>query len=277
MMTAHTNTNTIRKLTKLSGLAMMPLYDWPELHDHTDALWARIREAARAEGLDVPEALDHRPQRLSAWMAEEVVFSQLCGSPWFRKHRHHARYLATSDFDLMDNAPGTYFSQVVVKAGSDWTSLASLNAAKLAFNDDDSQSGVHCLRPLMAVEPLLAGGLETGGHRFSMQAVAAGEADFAAIDAFSFRLAERIMPEVIADLRVLTSTPARPAPVLITSKALGDDVGARMQRAVLAGWSTVPAEITSTYAMRGAVDLGGAVYSVFDLSKSAEKSTNALV
>ena len=254
-----------KHLTTLSGLALMPLYDWPELHAYTDALWACIREAAREEGLDLPLSLDHRPQRLSAWMADEVVFSQLCGSPWFRRHQHQARYLATSNFNLGENAPGTYYSNIVVRSGADWASLEDLRAAKLAFNDDDSQSGVHCLRPLMAVEPLLAGGLETGGHRFSMQAVAAGDADFAAIDAFSYRLAEKVLPALTAELRILTKTLPRPAPVLITSQALGEDVWVRMQRAVLTGLSALPSSVTDTYPLRGAVDLGAAVYAVYDL------------
>lgn len=250
-------------LRKLSGLAMMPLYDWPEVHEQTDGLWARIRAAGREERLDLPEALDHRPQRLSAWMADNVIFSQLCGSPWFRKHKHHARYLATSNFDLGDNAPGAYFSNIVVRKGTDWSSVDALKTARLAYNDDDSQSGVHCLRPLMAVEPLLAAGLETGGHRASMQAVAAGQADFAAIDAFSYRLAERVMPEVIEGLAIFMKTPPRPAPVLITALALGEDVGARIQRAVLGGMSDLPATLTRAYPMRGALELNPSDYAVY--------------
>lgn len=41
------------QLKTINGLAMMPLYDWPELHHLTDAAWDCIRRAARDEGLDL--------------------------------------------------------------------------------------------------------------------------------------------------------------------------------------------------------------------------------
>ena len=53
----------MKELKTLRGLAMLPLYDWPELHHLTDGVWACIREAARDQGLDLPADLDHRAQR----------------------------------------------------------------------------------------------------------------------------------------------------------------------------------------------------------------------
>lgn len=255
----------MKELKTLRGLALLPLYDWPELHHLTDGVWACIREAARDQGLDLPTDLDHRAQRASAWMADEVVFSQLCGSPWYRKHRHHARYLATSDFELNDNEPGQYYSKIVVAADAPYQSIDQLGKARFAYNDDDSQSGVHCLRPLMDMEAHIAQGVECGGHRLSMEAVAAGQADFAAIDAFSFKLAESIAPEVTGALRVIGQTPHRPAPVLITSTAFDDDIAQRLQRAVLMGLSNLPETVSGPYSFRGAVDLGISPYEVFKL------------
>ena len=168
----------MKQLKTLDGLALMPLYDWPELHHLTDAVWDCVRQAAREEGLDLPVGLDHRPQRVSAWMNDGVVFSQLCGSPWYRSHRHHARYLATSNFDLTDNLDGQYYSKIIVANDSPLHALDGLEQATFAFNDPDSQSGVHCLRPLLDIEPSLNRGVESGGHRFSIEAVADGRADF---------------------------------------------------------------------------------------------------
>ena len=85
--------------------------------------------------------------------------------------------------------------------------LDGLEQATFAFNDPDSQSGVHCLRPLLDIEPSLNRGVESGGHRFSIEAVADGRADFAAIDAFSFLLAERFIPH--ADSRRSRHRPNR--------------------------------------------------------------------
>lgn len=253
------------QLKTINGLAMMPLYDWPELHHLTDAAWDCIRRAARDEGLDLPVGLDHRPQRVSAWMNDGVVFSQLCGSPWYRSHRHHARYLATSNFDLTDNLDGQYYSKIIVANDSPLHALDGLEQATFAFNDPDSQSGVHCLRPLLDIEPSLNRGVESGGHRFSIEAVADGRADFAAIDAFSFLLAERFIPTLTAGVRVIAQTAPRPAPVLITSASFDDDTISALRRSVLIGLSQLPAEISAAFAFRGAVDLGEAPYAVFDL------------
>ena len=178
-------------LKTIRGLALMPLYDWPEYHGETDALWDRVRGAARDEGLDLPPALEHRNHSISAWMDEGLVFSQLCGSPWYRHHRSKARYLASSVLALEGAPAGRYFSHVIVRADSNLNSLDDIEQAgdaRFAFNEPDSQSGVHCLRARFDMDAQLASGLHSGGHRHSIDAVLAGDADFAAIDACSFRL-----------------------------------------------------------------------------------------
>jgi len=41
-------------------LATLPMYDWPEVWAENDTLWAAMRDALRAEGIDAPDALDRR-------------------------------------------------------------------------------------------------------------------------------------------------------------------------------------------------------------------------
>ncbi len=38
-------------------IATLPMYDWPERYAETDALWATLRDALRAEGFDPPDDL----------------------------------------------------------------------------------------------------------------------------------------------------------------------------------------------------------------------------
>ncbi|MAH87018.1 MAG: hypothetical protein CMF26_00215 [Kiloniella sp.] len=253
-------------LTKIRGRALLPLYDWPEYHAQTDALWARIREAARDDGLDLPTKIEHRNHNVSAWMEGGLVFSQLCGSPWYRHHREHARYLASSVLAL-DGAPaGHYYSHVIVRSDSSLNALVDLGqkrGARFAYNESDSQSGVHCLRAYMNIDAQIARGVHSGGHRHSIDAVLAGEADFAAIDACSFRLYDALFPARVNGLRILAQTPLRPAPVLITSAELEGGVARRLQRAVLNALSG-PDVSQAHYAFIGAVDLGVAPYAVFE-------------
>ena len=252
----------------------MPLYDWPEYHGDTDALWDRIRAAGRDEGLDLPPGLEHRNHSISAWMDDGLVFSQLCGSPWYRHHRARARYLASSVLALQGTPAGQYFSHVIVRDGSGLFTLDDIEQAgdaRFAFNEPDSQSGVHCLRARFDMDAQLAGGLHSGGHRHSIEAVLAGDADFAAIDACSFRLYAGLFPARLEGLRIVARTPLRPAPVLITSATLDGDVAGRLQRSVLTALD-VPFEDPCSgqqarpgrHAFVGAVDLGAEAYGVFE-------------
>ncbi len=41
-------------------IAALPMYDWPEMREETDAQWALIRDELRARGVDAPEHLARR-------------------------------------------------------------------------------------------------------------------------------------------------------------------------------------------------------------------------
>ena len=266
------------QLTTIRGLALMPLYDWPEYHGDTDALWDRIRVAGRDQGLDLPSGLEHRNHSISAWMDDGLVFSQLCGSPWYRHHRARARYLASSVLAVQGAPAGQYFSHVIVRDGSGLSTLDDIEQAgdaRFAFNEPDSQSGVHCLRARFDMDAQLAGGLHSGGHRHSIDAVLAGDADFAAIDACSFRLYAGLFPARLDGLRIVAQTPLRPAPVLITSATLDGDTAARLQRSVLTalagglGDGLVAGgggqqDYAGGHAFVGAANLGAEAYRVFE-------------
>lgn len=59
--------------------------------------------------------------------------------------------------------------------------------------------------------------LETGSHRHSIQAVAEGRADYAAIDARSWALARAFEP-ACRHVEVIAETAHKPAPVLISHR-----------------------------------------------------------
>jgi len=88
-----------------------------------------------------------------------------------------------------------------------------------AVNNPRSQSGYAALYDAFA-GVALGPALETGAHRASIRAVAAGRADVAAIDAVAWRLAELFEP---AALRVQVLGLTRPTPGLPMITALGRD------------------------------------------------------
>lgn len=130
-----------------------------------------------------------------------------------------------------------YFSDVVVSSSSPCRALYDLRGGVLAFNDSSSQSGWHCL------EGRLPGGAEarsffgelrqSGSHLRSLELVAAGEADVAAIDSNVLRLVARRSPAAAARVRILHSVGPWPIQPVVVRSTLAPSVKARVRRALL--------------------------------------------
>jgi ABC-type phosphate/phosphonate transport system substrate-binding protein len=206
------------------GRAWLPMYALPEMAAANAALWAAIR--ARLGHGDV--ALSPAPMTLPEAIAPETLFSQMCGYPLRRLYQGQYRLLGTPLYDLpgcgwfAEGVPG-HCSFVVVPRGSGAETVEAMRGSRFALNGFDSNSGMNLPRRLLAP---LAGGraffssvVVSGGHLRSMEMVAAGEADAAAIDCVTFGFCALYRPELAAALRVLAETPASPAIPFITAAA----------------------------------------------------------
>jgi len=78
--------------------------------------------------------------------------------------------------------------------------------------------GQICVMPYAALDLSLAEPLITGGHDASVIAVTNGTADFASIDAQTWAMQQREMPET-ARLRIVTNTPVAPGQSFITRQS----------------------------------------------------------
>ena len=100
-----------------------------------------------------------------------------------------------------------------------------MRGARFAFNGPDSMSGMIALTRDLAVQgegiDLFGERIETGGHRQSIRAVAAGRADVCAIDCRSWALAQRFEPAA-RELTPVGWTARRKGLPYITSRAHGD-------------------------------------------------------
>jgi ABC-type phosphate/phosphonate transport system substrate-binding protein len=109
---------------------------------------------------------------------------------------------------------------IVVRKDSPIRTLADLAGTTAAVNSVHSQSGYWALRAAIAETrgaPTPARAILSGGHRRSLQLVAAGNADLAAIDAVCWALAGRHETETRAQLRVLAASPSAPGLPLISA------------------------------------------------------------
>ena len=188
-------------------IAALPMYDFGDLQGANDRLWQGIRDNLRGVGIAAPEALTRdMPDIWRLWRAPDLVLAQTCGSPYRNRLHGHVTLIGTPDYGLEGCAPGEYYSVFVVRSDDPREKLAEFEGAQLAYNEPLSQSGWaapqnHALKAGLRLLP----GVETGAHRLSAQAVAAGQADIAALDAVTWRVLQRIDP-VAGDLRVIAQT-----------------------------------------------------------------------
>lgn len=198
------------------------MYARAELDAAHARYWALIREGLEAAGLSAPAELTVGLPLYETWHDPTLLLGQTCGLPYRRWLHGAVQLVGTPNFGVEGCPPGWYRSAIVCRSNSTAASLTDLHAGVFAYNGEDSQSGYGSLMAIAHREDLsVANRLETGAHVQSVHAVAEGKADFAAIDAVSWRLIQRY-DTVASSLRVVDWTD--PTPGLPYIAALGVDV-----------------------------------------------------
>jgi len=130
--------------------------------------------------------------------------------------------------DPRANGEPVYFADVVVRADSTARSLDELRGLRWAYNDRNSKSGwFSLLERCGEPDAFFSAVVASGSHLRSLEMVARGEADAAAIDSNVLRL--RGTPE----LRVLESWGPFPIQPAIIRAAMPEETKARVAQALL--------------------------------------------
>ncbi|MBX9454714.1 MAG: PhnD/SsuA/transferrin family substrate-binding protein [Rhizobium sp.] len=224
-------------------VASLLMYDHPDAaQSANDALWAALRDAMRARGLDVPDRLDRREGHESYWLRPDLAFAQTCGYPYVQQLKGRVRLVATPVFRYPGGKGARRASFIVARAEDPARTVADFRGRRVAINDWLSNSGMNLLR--VAVAPYAIDGrffsdvTVTGGHMRSIAAIREGRADIAAIDSITWGLHERHAPETVAGMRIIGETPMGPGLPYITRAATSDAELAAMREslaAVIAG------------------------------------------
>jgi len=201
--------------------ASLPMYDFVEHRSTTDELWYRIVAALAGFGIEAPPRLDRDSDLYPAWLRPDLLLSQTCGLPFVRRLRGRVRLVGALDHGLPGIPAGAYCSVIVVRKTDQATTLEDLRGRVAAYNSGDSQSGAgalrHMLLPLLINRRFFGETLATHGHANSIRAIAENRADVASIDAATWELTRRYLPEADA-VRVLLQTPPTPGLPLITAQ-----------------------------------------------------------
>jgi ABC-type phosphate/phosphonate transport system substrate-binding protein len=220
-------------------IAGLPMYDFPEIRDATNAFWTLLASELRNRGLaDVPTGLE-RPQDLpSFWADPALLFGQTCGYPLSIGLCGDAQLVATPVYSAKGCEGPAYGSVLIVPATSDLQTLADTQGTICAINMRDSNTGMNLLRASIADHggkaPFFSAVIETGSHRQSLAKVACGEAQLAAIDSVSFAHFERIEPDVTANVRIIGETAKTPGLPFITAKQTPEALVLMLRDALMA-------------------------------------------
>ena len=140
----------------------------------------------------------------------DLLFAHTCGYPLMKHQRDRVAPVCVPVFDVPGCDGPLYSSQFIVPVESGLQYLEDTRGKTVAINNADSNSGMNVLRhaisDLHPGERFFADVIETGGHLYSIQAVANGKAELAAIDAVSLQLIRDDQPELCARIRIIGSS-----------------------------------------------------------------------
>jgi ABC-type phosphate/phosphonate transport system substrate-binding protein len=218
-------------------IAALPMYDFPELTETHDALWAALAEHLTAAGIvNCPPTLTRHLDTRALWGHPRLLLAQGCEYPLAKSFAGSIRVVATPRYGVTGCTGAQYQSAIVVRSDDSATRLADLRGRRCVINERDSNSGMNLLRaalaPVAGGAPFFSRVTVSGAHRRSALQVAAGEADVAALDCVSLAHCQRLDPDVTARLRVLAWTPSSPSLPLITA-ATSDEATIAALRAAL--------------------------------------------
>lgn len=236
-------------------IAALPMYWFPETRDAHVAFWAIVRDALRDAGLAAPDALTETADLPGLWGAGDLVLSHICNLPYRLSYRDRLTRIAASDYGLEGCPPGHYRSLFVTRR--DHPADAPWDGAALAINEPDSQSGWGAPAAWAAAHGLRFRPVRvTGSHHASIRAVAAGQADLAAIDARSFAIHSEIEPAT-ARLKVIGATDPSPGMTFVTRA--GEDPAPYLA-AIRAGIAGIDDRHRHWLGLRDAIVLEDAAY-----------------
>jgi ABC-type phosphate/phosphonate transport system substrate-binding protein len=212
------------------GTASLPMYDFVEVRVALDTLWSAI--AARLDDRSVPLTLSHAADVHALWHAPDLVLSQSCGWPLIAELEGKVRTIGALTYDVPSARGHLYRSRIVMRA--DRSGQRDPEQLTAAVNSFESLSGwLSLVRSFHALDGTWPGDVVvTGAHVDSLVAVAAGDADIAAIDAVTFALVQRHRPRLLDRLEVVDDGPLIPCLPLITSALATDDDVAAIRDAV---------------------------------------------
>ena len=220
-------------------VASLGMYDHPAQQGANDRIWSAIVRILRTCGVEeVPDVLDRGRHVHDLWRDPKLLFGQACGYPLLSDDSLALRVIALPVYDLPGSASSdaTHTSVLVARASDGRTSLVDYRDSRAAINDPQSNTGMNLFRatlaPIAETSVFFASVVQTGSHHASVAAIAAGDADIAAIDAVTYATLLRHEPDLTAPLKIVACSPASPTLPFVTPAATSIETIAALRLAL---------------------------------------------
>ena len=202
------------------------------INDVVAAAWRRLFEWIAREA-DVPlDVIAHAPplSLSDLWRRDDLGCALMCGFPWATWSEPTERPIALAvpvpSSPAFQGRP-IYWSDIVVRADSRFTTADDLSGARFAFTVEDSQSGYQAPRRFFAERAHARGGALFAAvvgplvtPRRIVEAIVANEADAGPLDAWWHALLRRHEPALAAQVRTVATTPPTPMPLIVCAAAI---------------------------------------------------------
>jgi ABC-type phosphate/phosphonate transport system substrate-binding protein len=165
--------------------------------------------------------------------------------------------IATPEYSFAGCEGASHRSFIIRRVNDPRIELGEFRGGCAALNAHDSNTGMNLFRatvaPIAGGAPFFRTTLVTGSHQASVEAVAEGRADLAAIDCVTFALLERGRPELIERVAIVAESPASPCLPFIASGSLPSSTIMAVREALFAALDD-----RSLAETRGAIGLAAA-------------------
>jgi ABC-type phosphate/phosphonate transport system substrate-binding protein len=213
------------------------MYDLPGLEAANNVMWRAVAAHLTASSIeDVPSELSRTIPVAALWHHPRLLLAQSCGYPLIRSLHDVVKVVATPRYRARGCQGSSYRSAIVVAAANPATALVELRGTRCAANDPTSNSGMNLLRamiaPLASKRRFFRAVLWSGSHQESMSMIARDTADIAAIDCVTFEHLRRLLPALVATVRVIGWSDASPGLPLVTAAGTDDRTLAALRAAL---------------------------------------------
>jgi ABC-type phosphate/phosphonate transport system substrate-binding protein len=260
----------------MNSVAFLPMYAVRGTRQHADTLWNCLRDSIRKSGIEAPEHVAQFAPRLEGWLHPDLILGQTCGLPYITRLCNSVELIGTPDYGVEGCPPGFYHSTLVASSADKRNHLSEFLGGTLAINGMDSQSGYGAI--MGASAPFARRGrfferaIHTGSHEASMQLVAKGVADIAAIDSVTWRMSRQFDPNT-SSLKPIGTT--EPTPGLPFIAAAGKP-GAKLFDAVRSGIASLAEATRQAFGLRDLLPLRKRDYEVIKTNRAQAEAVHSL-